>query len=80
MPTDEKEQDRLDMHHEILLQVMKGELLLAPLKDPHRILDIGTGTGIWAVDVADKFPAAEVIGTDLRYLTTSRADTGVSEV
>lgn len=80
MPTDEKEQDRLDMHHEILLQVMKGELLLAPLKDPHRILDIGTGTGIWAVDVADKFPAAEVIGTDLRYITTSRADTGVSEV
>jgi methylase of polypeptide subunit release factors len=80
MPTDEKEQDRLDMHHEILLQVMKGELLLAPLKDPHRILDIGTGTGIWAVDVADKFPAAEVIGTDLRYLTTSRADTRVSEV
>ena len=80
MPTDEKEQDRLDMHHEILLQVMKGELLLAPLKDPHRILDIGTGTGIWAVDVGDKFPAAEVIGTDLRYLTTSRADTGVSEV
>ncbi|KAF8253316.1 S-adenosyl-L-methionine-dependent methyltransferase [Wilcoxina mikolae CBS 423.85] len=53
------------MHHEILLQVMKEKLFLAPLKDPHRILDIGTGTGIWAIDVADKFPAAEVIGTDL---------------
>lgn len=26
---------------------------------------IGTGTGIWAIDIADKFPGAEVIGTDL---------------
>ncbi|KAF8241273.1 hypothetical protein K440DRAFT_474769, partial [Wilcoxina mikolae CBS 423.85] len=42
---------------------------LAPLKDPQRILDVGTGTGIWAVDVADKYPAAEVIGADLRYVT-----------
>ena len=33
--------------------------------DPHRILDFGTGTGIWAFDVADMFPGAEVLGTDL---------------
>ncbi|KAF8543378.1 S-adenosyl-L-methionine-dependent methyltransferase [Trichophaea hybrida] len=65
MPTDEKEQDRLDLHHEILLQMLSGELYLAPLEEPHRILDIGTGTGIWAIDIADKFPSAEVIGTDI---------------
>lgn len=37
----------------------------APLEDPEQILDIGTGTGIWAIEMADMFPNAEVIGTDL---------------
>jgi hypothetical protein len=32
---------------------------------PQRILDLGTGTGIWAMQVADLFPSAEVIGTDI---------------
>lgn len=59
------EQDRLDLHHEIFLQLVE-DLHKAPIKDPKRILDIGTGTGIWAVDMADRYPAAEVIGTDLR--------------
>ncbi|CCX16289.1 Similar to tRNA1(Val) (adenine(37)-N6)-methyltransferase; acc. no. Q87SB8 [Pyronema omphalodes CBS 100304] len=65
MPTDEKEQDRLDMHHEIMSGIMGGKIYMAPLEHPARILDIGTGTGIWAIDMADRFPDAEVIGTDL---------------
>jgi methylase of polypeptide subunit release factors len=67
MPTDEKEQDRLDLHHEIMLQLLDGQHHLAPLDNPQRILDIGTGTGIWAIDMAYRYPSAEVIGTDLRY-------------
>jgi len=45
--------------------VLDGKLHLAPLDAPQRILDIGTGTGIWAIDIADEYPMAEVIGTDL---------------
>lgn len=45
---------RLDMHHETMLLLMKGALLKAPIDRPQRILDIGTGTGIWAIDAADK--------------------------
>ena len=33
---------------------------------PHqRVLDVGTGTGIWAIDFADEFPDTTVYGTDL---------------
>ena len=30
-----------------------------------KVLDLGTGTGIWAIDFAEQFPSASVIGTDL---------------
>jgi trans-aconitate methyltransferase len=46
--------------------VLGGELYTAPLpSEPHRVLDIGTGTGIWAIEMADRFPMASVMGTDL---------------
>jgi SAM-dependent methyltransferase len=31
-----------------------------------RILDIGTGTGMWCVDMGDAYPTATIIGIDLR--------------
>ncbi|KAF4992380.1 hypothetical protein FDECE_13736 [Fusarium decemcellulare] len=65
MPNDEEEQDRMDLLHHIFRLTLKGELYRSPVKDPHRVLDLGTGTGIWAMDFADEHPSAEVIGTDL---------------
>jgi len=45
---------------------LRGELFLAKIPEkPQRILDCGTGTGIWALDVGEVFPSAEVIGVDL---------------
>lgn len=66
LPNDEPEQDRLDLHHHIFQLMLGGRLHRAPLPaDVGRVLDYGTGTGIWALDFADEFPHAEVIGTDL---------------
>lgn len=35
------------MTHHVFLLSLKGELCATKLKDPKRILDLGTGTGIW---------------------------------
>ncbi|KIX09018.1 uncharacterized protein Z518_00096 [Rhinocladiella mackenziei CBS 650.93] len=66
MPNDEREQERLDMQHEIFLQTMDRKLLAAPISSNSLdVLDLGTGTGIWAIDFADEYPQSTVLGTDL---------------
>ncbi|PUU77958.1 S-adenosyl-L-methionine-dependent methyltransferase [Tuber borchii] len=64
-PNDENQNNQLDIFHHVYLLLLGGDLYVAPIEQPKRILDVGTGTGIWAMDMADKFPDAEVIGTDL---------------
>ncbi|TGZ84624.1 S-adenosyl-L-methionine-dependent methyltransferase [Ascodesmis nigricans] len=65
-PNDEAERDRLDFYHAVQLEMLEKRLFLAPLENaPHRVLDCGTGTGIWALDMADLFPSAIVTGVDL---------------
>ncbi|CAI7643318.1 unnamed protein product [Penicillium crustosum] len=55
-PNDEREQDRLDLSHHIYLMLLKGELFQAPINNPKRVLDLGTGTGLWAIEYAEVPP------------------------
>ena len=65
-PNDEAELDRLDLFHAMLLTAHDDRLHLASLvPPPQRILDCGSGTGIWAIEIGEKFPNAEVIGVDI---------------
>ncbi|CZT00760.1 related to methyltransferase [Rhynchosporium agropyri] len=64
-PNDETEIERLDRQHAMYKHAFKGRNYFAPLSKPRSILDIGTGTGIWAIEMGDEFPNATIHGTDL---------------
>ncbi|KAF4830126.1 Secondary metabolism regulator LAE1 [Colletotrichum tropicale] len=60
LPNDEREANREDMKHAMMLELTDGKLFYSPIgENPHKIIDVGTGT------VADAFPAAEILGIDL---------------
>ncbi|KAL4893229.1 S-adenosyl-L-methionine-dependent methyltransferase [Aspergillus ambiguus] len=62
----------MDLHHHVHSLALGGALHQAPLKKGiERILDLGTGTGAWAIDAADMFPEAIVIDTDLSPIQPS---------
>lgn len=65
LPDDEQEQDRLDIKYASIQLVFSDKVTFAPLESPQQILDIGTGTGIWAIDAGEQFPSATVTATDL---------------
>jgi hypothetical protein len=64
-PDDEQEQDRLDIKYASLQNVFNDKIVFAPLDEPQQILDIGTGTGIWAIDAGELFPGATGTFTEL---------------
>lgn len=70
MPSDSLEEARLDLAHECTYRISGHSLYHAPLRKEylHRVLDFGTGTGIWAIEIADANPQADVLGIDLTPL------------
>ncbi|EFQ29075.1 methyltransferase domain-containing protein [Colletotrichum graminicola M1.001] len=67
-PNDPAEQERLDLQSLALTELFSGRLHFAPIAvegSPKRVLDVGTGTGAWAMDMGDMYPEARIIGVDL---------------
>lgn len=66
LPSDEREWDRLDLQHQLFLMTTDMSLGLAPVEgEPENVIDLGTGTGIWALDYAESHPGSNVLGVDL---------------
>jgi SAM-dependent methyltransferase len=66
MPIDEQEQDRNDLQHAKFMLLLGGRLHLAPISDSlQSILDLGSGSGIWSIDMADKHQTATITGIDI---------------
>jgi hypothetical protein len=51
LPADLEEMNRLDFQHFLLRQTFKGNYA-APIGEPQSILDVGSGTGRWAREMA----------------------------
>lgn len=64
LPKDEGEINRLDFQHYMLRFSLRGNYS-APIAEPKAILDVGTGTGRWAREMAELFLDARVIGLDI---------------
>ncbi|KAJ3460128.1 hypothetical protein MRS44_010995 [Fusarium solani] len=51
---DEEQNNAMDINHHVQYLLLDGKLHLAPLsKDTNTVIDIGTGTGIWAIQIDD---------------------------
>ncbi|RMZ80883.1 hypothetical protein DV737_g2732, partial [Chaetothyriales sp. CBS 132003] len=71
-PNDDLECERLNQLHEIFNLHFDGRLYWSPL-DPDtatKVLDLGTGTGQWPIDLSDSdlLPKAEITGIDLSII------------
>ncbi|KAL1872647.1 hypothetical protein VTK73DRAFT_1408 [Phialemonium thermophilum] len=68
-PNDEIEQNRDDMKHTMTRKLCHDRLFYAPVEDALRkggqCLDLGTGTGIWVIEMGDAYPATSFTGIDL---------------
>ena len=64
LPVDQLEMGRLEAEHCALRHAL-GSHFQSPVLAPERVLDVGSGCGRWALDIAAAFPAAHVVGIDL---------------
>ena len=73
LPNDESEQYRGDLNSYLFRDVMDGATYLSPLPEegPEKVLELGTGTGSWAIDMAERFPDCEIVGVDLSRIQPS---------
>ncbi|KAG8922277.1 hypothetical protein FRC02_011967 [Tulasnella sp. 418] len=76
LPADDEEFDRLSLQHQIITMMLgllyrmsdPVEVVMSPNPEtPPAAIDIGTGSGAWAMDFAAKFPHASVLGIDLAF-------------
>ena len=69
MPSDSQQFESKFAKHlcfRVLESLQPNQLFRSPIRqDAQHIIDLGTGDGAWALDVADAFPNVTVHGTDL---------------
>ncbi|KAJ6531116.1 hypothetical protein B0H19DRAFT_470420 [Mycena capillaripes] len=77
LPTGRKERERLSLQHRFWSVLFGGKLNPPPLNDAINarmamgdgpapaVLDVGCGSGSWAIEMGNAHPQAQVLGVDL---------------
>ena len=74
LPKDAQEDQRLNYQHYVLYKTLSNHYL-APLfaqGHPMTVLDVGTGTGMWPIEIATLFPQAHILGVDVTLRSLPR--------
>jgi hypothetical protein len=83
---EQDEIERLQYMHGIFNMMFDNRLIFPPVPRPRRILECGSGSGAWAMEVAEQYPECEVgkitpVGVALVLLTRgATADLNTSRV
>jgi hypothetical protein len=78
-PNDEQEQEHLELFDYEIGEVLDPDLYCAPVAlSGARVLDIGTGTGNWAIKIGDADPTCVVIGVDISMIQPIWVPTNVT--
>ena len=60
---------RIVDHQHDALKIISGGNHLRSIRNPRAILDLGTGKGAWAAEIAEEFATAdEVVGVDIEVV------------
>ncbi|KAJ3389612.1 hypothetical protein HDU84_008533 [Entophlyctis sp. JEL0112] len=87
LPSDVREQDRLERQHHMLRMAFNGDIVSEDAKNAlkraprPKILDVGCANGVWAKSVKAEFPHAEVFGVDIAaesFVKNAGSEDGVS--
>ncbi|KAI0429095.1 S-adenosyl-L-methionine-dependent methyltransferase [Xylaria sp. FL1042] len=66
LPNDEIEQQREELMHILVMDILDQQLFLAPMAEPpKKVMDLATGIGLWAIEMGDRYPDATILGLDL---------------
>jgi hypothetical protein len=65
LPHTNQEQHRLFFQHYMMRTILGGNIAAPLSRAPSAVIDIGCGTGQWALEIAYEIPTAKVVGIDL---------------
>ncbi|KAH7155508.1 methyl transferase [Dactylonectria estremocensis] len=79
LPIDNEELNRLDILHKVFLVARGNKPFRSPIVRPApKVMDLGTGTGIWGINVAEEcFTESQIMAVDLNQIQPELIPIGV---
>ncbi|KAI1328662.1 S-adenosyl-L-methionine-dependent methyltransferase [Xylariaceae sp. FL0255] len=73
-PFDKLEQERMGVQHRLFRHCLSGALTATRIPlNVERILDLGSGTGVWPFEMAARYPQANILGIDISRIQKTNA-------